>query len=226
LDVRQPWIGHEAPDPNATLGASLRFSRQIAAFVVIGIIGYVIDASITWACARYLGLSPDLARLPGFVSAMIVNFFLNRTITFKASRTPVVHAFVKYCAVASMGLAINYATYAVCVFLGPRVGIPVTPNILPVFVVAGSLSAMVVTSMGFKLLPSVRQTGQRRVHDAFFEGAPDLFCVPLESQSRSRFSMSRAFCDKPASTLSRRARCTGGPMRRSVGMPVDPENLI
>ncbi len=127
-----------------------RIAEQVPAFAAIGLFGYFVDAGITFMAAKYGGLSPELARPPGFMIATIVNFALNRSITFRHSRTPLVRAFLRYCGVASVGLAVNYAVYSACVFLAPRVGIAVTPAILPLFVAAGSAAAMVLTFIGFR----------------------------------------------------------------------------
>ena len=97
---------------------------QIPAFAVIGAIGYLVDAGMTYAGAQYLGLSPELARPPGFIVATIVNFLLNRAITFRHSRAPFWRAFARYWIVASVGLAVNYAVYSVCVQLAPRLQDP------------------------------------------------------------------------------------------------------
>ena len=53
-------------------------------------------------------------------------------------------------AVASAGLAVNYAVYSACVLLAPRFGFDVTPAILPLFVAAGVGAAMVLTFVGFR----------------------------------------------------------------------------
>jgi putative flippase GtrA len=127
-----------------------RIAAQIPAFATIGLIGYFIDAGITFAGAKYGGLSPELARPPGFLVATIVNFILNRSITFRHSRAPLFRAFLRYCGVAAIGLAVNYAVYSACVFFAPRAGIVVTPAILPLFVAAGSGVAMVLTFVGFR----------------------------------------------------------------------------
>jgi putative flippase GtrA len=127
-----------------------RIAEQIPAFAAIGVIGYLVDATITYVGAKYLGLSPELARPPGFLVATIVNFSLNRSITFRRSRAPLLRAFFRYCGVAAVGLAVNYAVYSVCVVLAPRIGIGVTPAILPVFVAVGSGAAMVLTFVGFR----------------------------------------------------------------------------
>ena len=127
-----------------------RIAEQVPAFAAIGVIGYLVDATITYVGAKYLGLSPELARPPGFLVATIVNFSLNRSITFRRSRAPLLRAFFRYCGVAAVGLAVNYAVYSVCVVLAPRIGIGVTPAILPLFVAAGSGAAMVLTFVGFR----------------------------------------------------------------------------
>jgi putative flippase GtrA len=127
-----------------------RIAEQVPAFAAIGVFGYVVDAGITFICARYLGLSPELARPPGFIVATIVNFTLNRFITFRHARTPLASSFVRYWLVASIGLAVNYAVYSACVVLAPAAGIAVTPAILPLFVAAGSGVAMALTFVGFR----------------------------------------------------------------------------
>jgi putative flippase GtrA len=127
-----------------------RIAEQIPTFAAIGLTGYFIDAGITFLGAKYGGLSPELARPPGFLVATIVNFALNRSITFRRSRAPLFRAFLRYCGVAAIGLAVNYAVYSACVFFAPRAGIVVTPAILPLFVAAGSGVAMVLTFVGFR----------------------------------------------------------------------------
>ncbi len=91
---------------------------------MVGAIGYVVDAGITYAGAKYLGLSAELARPPGFIVATIVNFLLNRAITFRGSGAPFWRAFARYWLVASGGLAVNYAVYSACVQLAPKLGVP------------------------------------------------------------------------------------------------------
>ncbi len=127
-----------------------RIAAQIPSFALIGLVGYVIDAAITYAGAKYGGLSPEVARPPGFVVATVVNFLLNRAITFRRSEAPPVRAFIRYCVVASAGLAVNYGFYTGCVLLVPRFGLDVTPAMLPLFVAVGAGAAMVVTFLGFR----------------------------------------------------------------------------
>ena len=136
--------------PAAPAPAAGRIAQQIPAFAAIGLLGYFVDAGVTYVCAKYAGLSPELARPPGFIIATIVNYLLNRSITFRQARAPVIGSFVRYWIVASAGLAVNYAVYSACVLLAPIAGIAVTPAILPLFVAAGSGAAMILTFVGFR----------------------------------------------------------------------------
>jgi len=139
------------PSPiHAAAPAQIRPAWQMASFALVGVVGYVVDSAITYACAKYLGLSPELARPPGFIVATIVNFFLNRAITFRHSRAPLGRAFARYWLVAAAGLAVNYAVYSACALLAPIAGIAVTPAILPLFVAAGGGAAMILTFVGFR----------------------------------------------------------------------------
>jgi putative flippase GtrA len=113
-------------------------------------VGYVVDSAITYAGARYLGLSPELARPPGFIVATLVNFALNRAITFRHTGAPLMSAFLRYWLVASIGLAVNFAVYSACVVLAPCFGVAVTPAILPLFVAAGVAVSTIATFVGFR----------------------------------------------------------------------------
>ena len=139
----------DKPSP-ASAAPSKRIRSQLPAFAAIGVVGYLVDSAITYLCARYLGLSPELARPPGFITATVINFLLNSAITFRHSGAPLERAFVRYFFVASAGLAINYAVYSACVFFAPRAGIAVTPAILPLFIAMGAGVAMVATFVGFR----------------------------------------------------------------------------
>jgi putative flippase GtrA len=130
--------------------AGSRLHRQIPAFAAIGLVGYVIDAGVTYLGAKYLGLSPEVARPPGFLIATVINFALNRAITFRHAAAPLMRAFLRYCLVAAAGLVVNYAVYLLCVFLWPLAGFVVTPAVLPLFVAAGAGAAMVLTFAGFR----------------------------------------------------------------------------
>ncbi len=147
-DSREADEARSSPRGAATTTSQLVF--QLSAFAAIGVFGFVVDAAITYLCAKYLGLGPVLARPPGFTVATIANFALNRSVTFHGSSSPIVRAFLRYCLVASAGLVVNYATYSACVLFCLRLGIAVTPSVLPLFVAVGTGVAMSLTFLGFR----------------------------------------------------------------------------
>lgn len=124
--------------------------RQIPSFVAIGAFGYVVDASVTFVLARSFNVDPYLARFPAFAVATVLNFALNRKLTFAHSTAPLLEAFVRYVMVCAAGLAVNYAVYAACIFAASLIGLTVTPALLPLFVACGSGVAMFVTFFGFR----------------------------------------------------------------------------
>jgi putative flippase GtrA len=149
MAIKREGAAMSATEANA-VGAEPQLRRQIPSFAAIGLLGYFVDAGITYLCAKYLGMSPELARPPGFIVATIVNFALNRAITFRHADAPLIRAFLRYWLVAGAGLVVNYAVYSACVLASPLVGVTVTPGLLPLFVAAGSGVAMVVTFVGFR----------------------------------------------------------------------------
>jgi putative flippase GtrA len=130
--------------------AGTQLKRQIPSFVFVGVVGVFVDAGVTYALARGFAISPALARPPAFAVATVVNFTLNRALTFRKSEVPLVGAFLRYVMVCAAGLAVNYAVYLACIAASPLVGVRVTPAILPLFVAAGSAAAMVLTFVGFR----------------------------------------------------------------------------
>jgi len=134
----------------ASVGAGRGLERQIPLFVAIGAFGYIVDASVTYLLARRFGIDPFLARPPAFALATVLNFTLNRALTFSHSKSALLPAFVRYVMVCGAGLAVNYSVYALCVVMAPSVGLSATPGMLPLFVACGSGVAMFVTFFGFR----------------------------------------------------------------------------
>jgi putative flippase GtrA len=134
-----------------TLAASASLKRQIPSFVAVGVIGFVVDASITFTLNRFLSVDPYLARFPAFGVATVLNFFLNRWLTFAHSTATLWHAFLRYVMVCAIGLAVNYAAYASGLTVWGLLALPQSPLLLPLFVAFGSGVAMFVTYFGFRI---------------------------------------------------------------------------
>ncbi len=134
----------------ASVDARQTLKRQIPSFVAVGLFGYVVDAGVTYWLVQKFGVDPFLARPPAFALATVLNFALNRVLTFANTRTSVLSAFARYVMVCAAGLAVNYSVYALCLAVAPFVGLPTTPALLPLFVACGSGVAMFVTFFGFR----------------------------------------------------------------------------
>jgi putative flippase GtrA len=124
--------------------------RQIPAFVVVGSIGFVVDAGLTVLIAKGLGLSPFLARPPAVVAATIATFLLNRAFTFRSGRGRRASAFLRYCLVAASGQALNYAVYAVALTAIAAFGFAQSSAVIAFSVACGAGAAMFLTFAGFR----------------------------------------------------------------------------
>lgn len=133
--------------PTSTQG----LRRQVPTFAVVGAIGFVVDSGLTYLFAHALHLDPRVARLPAFGIATVVNFALNRALTFAGTRTALIGAFVRYCMVCGVGLAVNWSVFALALAGARGLGLPTPDYTLPVFIAFGTGVAMFVTFFGFKL---------------------------------------------------------------------------
>lgn len=93
-------------------------------FCVVGAVGFVVDASVLYACAPFLGWY--VARVISFLAAATATWFLNRRYTFTdldsgaqghnsaifASRTFVWRQYWQYLLSMLLGGCVNYGVYA------------------------------------------------------------------------------------------------------------------
>ena len=101
--------------------------RQFASFTTVGIVGFVVDASILSALV-HIGEWPHYAaRALSFAAAVSVTWYMNRRWVF--SRTnDATREYGAYLAVQAAGAAINLGTYATVIFLYPSLArVPVVP---------------------------------------------------------------------------------------------------
>lgn len=133
-----------------TMGPQGELARQIPAFALVGLAGFCVDSLVTYGLAHGLGVAPALARPPAVLVAMIGNFLLNRAFTFDAARTPLLSGFARYALVSALATLVNYAVYLAALALAPRLGIAVTPAMLPLFVAIGVAAAMAPSFVGFR----------------------------------------------------------------------------
>ncbi len=76
-------------------------------FGVTGLSGMVLDFSVTWLFKDVLEVNKFLANALGFTAAVISNYFINRTWTFK-SKAKVARQFAGFTTVSILGLTVKH----------------------------------------------------------------------------------------------------------------------
>lgn len=108
------------PDENITTAqsammnpATRRATGEFARFLIIGTIGFIVDASVLKLLVAFAHMDLYSGRLVSYVTAASGNWMLNRHFTFKAagSHSPV-RQWLKYLGANGIGFAFNYSTYA------------------------------------------------------------------------------------------------------------------
>jgi putative flippase GtrA len=86
------------------------------AFVVVGGIGFVVDATILAVLVHGYGWGDYTARLVSFAVAVTVTWYLNRKYVFAAGRTARKHSeYTRYLLVQGIGMLINFLVYSLCI---------------------------------------------------------------------------------------------------------------
>ena len=99
-------------------------SAEFIRFVIVGVIGFVVDGGGTWVLA-HLGLPPVAARIPPLLTAIVVTWLLNRSLTFRTDRPKSRAELMRYATVALSSALFNFALYSGLVLLGVPVLIAV-----------------------------------------------------------------------------------------------------
>lgn len=76
-------------------------------FVIAGGIGVFTNYSITWFLRDLMRIDQLVANNTGLAIALLLNFGINKSITFQ-STSPVLHELVVYSCIASMSLIFNH----------------------------------------------------------------------------------------------------------------------
>lgn len=93
--------------------------RQFSRFLVVGTLGFLIDAAILFIFNTALGLSPLLARIPSFSVAVVATWWLNRAYTFQARDMSAKQTLPSYISSNMIGLTINLGIYTLAVMQVP-----------------------------------------------------------------------------------------------------------
>ncbi len=98
-------------------------------FAIVGALGFLVDLAMLWLGIEGLHLDVYSARILSFAVTVTFTWALNRHVTFGAQRArswpAMAREWTRFVAVNSLGLAVNYAVYALLVtFAGGWLAIP------------------------------------------------------------------------------------------------------
>lgn len=128
---------------------------QAFRFLVVGGCGFLTDAAVLSIAHHGAGLAALPARAISFSVAVLVTWLLNRQWSFGVSVPATLAEFARYLSVQSVGLAINFGAYSVCVAgFPPPIGEPL------VALAVGSALAMGFNFLGARRIFARPRSGR------------------------------------------------------------------
>lgn len=124
------------------------------AFVVVGGIGFIVDAGILAILVHGYGWGDYTARGISFAVAVTVTWYLNRRFVFTAGQTANRKSeYTRYLAVQGTGMAINFLVYSLCIATNELM------DTWPVLALAvGSAVALIFNYVGARLFVFIGNT--------------------------------------------------------------------
>lgn len=117
--------------------------RHYGGFALAGASAFLVDVAALHALTDLAGISPLAARPFSIMTAMVVSWYINRTITFAVARRPSPGEFLQFAAVVWFAQAANYLVFAAIMLAEPA-----THQVLAV-AMACSVS-MIISYMGYR----------------------------------------------------------------------------
>lgn len=127
---------------------------QFLRFGLVGVIGFVVDATVLYFALRSIQMDFYSGRLLSYLAAATTTWLLNRRFTFSDASTRPGQQWLRFLMVNGLGGGVNYTVYALLVSFSP----PFSNS--PVLAVAlGSLSGLLLNFAGSKWLVFQAKTG-------------------------------------------------------------------
>lgn len=103
----------------ADRGRSGRFRGEVARFLLVGAVGFVVDGAVLLALVEVGGTSRLWARIPSFLVAVTVTWFLHRNFTFAwaAATRPSISEWRRFVFANALGNGVNLSIYTILVTL-------------------------------------------------------------------------------------------------------------
>lgn len=94
-------------------------AKRFIRYCIVGAAGFCTDGGILQLGIHVMGWGPLAARVPSFLIAVLVTWYLNRSFTFRMPEKSFSASFPAYITANAIGLAINFGTYSAGVLLSP-----------------------------------------------------------------------------------------------------------
>lgn len=117
--------------------------RHIGGFVLAGVLALFVDMGVLRLLTDVVGASPLVGRPLSIAIAMVVSWWVNRTVTFAVTSRVHVMEFLKFAAVSWIAQAVNYVIFSVILLVRPTTAQEAA-------LVAASIVSMVVSYTGFR----------------------------------------------------------------------------
>lgn len=109
-------------------------NTEFLRFVGVGVVGFVVDGGGTWLLA-HLGLPPIEARIAPLLTAIIVTWLLNRSVTFNVDKPKSRAELLRYATVALSSAFFNFLLYSALVLVGvhPVIAVGIATIVLTLY---------------------------------------------------------------------------------------------
>jgi putative flippase GtrA len=105
-----------AQESQTTSGPLHTERQRLLRFLIVGAVGYVVDAGLVALQVRIFGIGPFVSRGPSFLAAATVTWLLNRKHTFKGlERHSAGRSYRRYVLAQVVGGLINLSVYAAAI---------------------------------------------------------------------------------------------------------------
>ena len=125
--------------------------RHIGGFVLAGVLALFVDMGVLRLLTDGAGLSPLVGRPLSIAIAMVVSWWVNRTVTFAVTSRAHPAEFLKFAAVSWIAQAVNYVIFSLSLVMRPT-------TLQEAALVAASIVSMLVSYTGFRF--GVFRTGR------------------------------------------------------------------
>ena len=92
-------------------------AHRFLKFACAGGVAFVVDAGLLWVLVQ-AGVPPLAARVASIGCAMVVAWWLNRSLTFTMAKRPSWQEFMAYASLAAGVALLNYAVFSVLIISG------------------------------------------------------------------------------------------------------------